>query len=277
VDFLSRYFYAQQVAFEKNYPLIGDRSELEAIHDIRVSIKKLRSLFKLIGFITPERFNIGKSYKPFRRIFKKLGFTRDIQVQREILNFYEDQLDVLFGDYSLYLRDLEEEQRDKIEHWIKNYRFPDWKKFYILIWDIVGMEGQSLIIKKANDYIDNKLNEIKDLLPAEDNKTLHLIRRLLKEIRYVIDCIVNLSTEDNEYSVLHKNIKLIEDDLGNWHDRVVAARFISDFSHTYKIHDQDISTDYDRLNDLIRKENQVYLDQAKDKLNKVLVLEQYYE
>ena len=277
MDLLTQYLTAQQLSFETNLPLINDPLEVEAVHDVRVSIKKIRSLFLLLRFISPDEFDLHKYYSEFKPLFKKLGFLRDVQVQSTLLISYEEKLEENFSDYSTFLKKLDSKQRKKIDKWLPLYAQPDWDHFFNLIRIIVDSSVMDLIIWKSNMFIENKLDEIRELLPAYDNKTLHKIRRLLKEIRYMIDCLIGFSGENFFDLVMQKNIKLIEDDLGNWHDRVVSAQLLERFFSKTKNKSLRPDPAYIRLNDLISRENHVLLDQGKYKLAKVLIHEQFYE
>ena len=270
MDLLTHYLTTQQHSFEQNLPLINDPLEAEAVHDVRVSIKKIRSLFLLLKFVSQENFNYKKSYSEFKPLFKKLGFLRDVQVQSILLISYEGELEVKLSDYSAFLEKLNGKEREKIKKWLPSNIPPDWDYLYILINNIVDFSVPGFIIHKSNMFIENKLDEIRELLPAHENKTLHKIRRLLKEIRYIIDCLTGFSGENIFNPVMHINIKLIEDDLGNWHDRVVSAQLLERFYSKTKNENLRSDPAYIRLNDLIRRENLIFLDQGKQKLENVL-------
>lgn len=221
-NLLNRYLYHQRKTFDTCYPQIQDVTDDEAIHDIRVSIKKVRTLLLLIDFIFPGEWDIKKRYKPYRAIFKKLGTIRDLQVQQKIAVHLQNKTGKNLEGYLQYLQEREINTRKLVHDWLQHRPHPNWEFLEDEIRGYYHKTGKSDIIRKANEYIRHKVQEAKDLTNRTDRETIHHVRRLLKQARYMMDMMSAVIRDKSPYKQHQIRIKPIEDYLGDWHDRMVA-------------------------------------------------------
>lgn len=236
---LNRYLFYQRKTFERCFPKIQDVTDDDAIHDIRVSIKKTRTLLLLLDYIYPGTWDIGEHYRPFRKIFKRLGLIRDLQVQQKLAVYLHQKCPGNIEGYSAYLKDHEKVTRSNVNNWLRMYSSPDWQSLEEDIRTFYFRTGKKQIILKANDYIEHKINHAKEISHQKDRITIHLIRRLLKEARYMMEMIGSVVKETADYKPLQNKIKPIENYLGDWHDRMVALDHIFQYEksmHTYFPH-----------------------------------------
>lgn len=239
LNLLNRYLFYQRKTFEKCFPKIQDVTDDEAIHDIRVSIKKIRTLLLLLDYIYPGEWDIREHYQPFRKIFKRLGFIRDLQVQQKLAAYLRQKGTGNIQGYQAFLKDHEKATRFNVNIWLRIYSMPDWHTLEEDIRDCYFRTGKKMIIQKANDYIDQKINQAKKISHQKDRITIHLIRRLLKEARYMMDMIGSVFKDRTEYKLIQSKIRPIENYLGEWHDRMVALDYIFQYEksmHTYFPH-----------------------------------------
>ncbi len=234
LNLLNRYLYYQRKTFEKCYPKIQDVSDDEAIHDIRVSIKKIRTLLRLLDFIYPGEWDIRARYKPYKKIFKRLGLIRDLQVQQKLASYLKHKTTGNIEGYQEYLRENERMARFNVNTWLHQYSMPDWHSLETDIHSCYFRTGKNQIILKANEYIDGKIKQAKKLTVQKDRISIHLIRRLLKEARYMMDMMSSVLGNKMDYKPLQNNIKPIENYLGEWHDRMVALDYIFQFEKSMR-------------------------------------------
>lgn len=236
LNLLNRYLYYQRKTFEKCYPRIQDVSDDDAIHDIRVSIKKIRTLLLLLDYIYPGEWDIKDRYRTFKKIFKRLGIIRDLQVQQKLAAYLQQKNNQKAEGYQAYLRDHERIARFNVNNWLRMYSSPDWRSLEDDIHACYFRTGKKQIILKANEYIDQKIQQAKRLSFQKDRVSIHLIRRLLKEARYMMDMMGSVFRDKFYYKPLQNKIKPIENYLGEWHDRMVALDHIFQFEKSMHIY-----------------------------------------
>jgi CHAD domain-containing protein len=225
-NLLNRYLHRQRKTFEACYPKVQDVTDDEAIHDIRVSIKKIRTLLLLIDFIYPGEWDIRKRYKPYRSIFRRLGSIRDLQVQQKIGNHLQKRTGKSLEGYLSFLQERETNTRQHVNEWLHQHQQPDWDTLQEEIRHYYFKTGKSTIISKAKEYVLSKISLAKELSSQNDRETVHRIRRLLKEARYMLDMMSVVLKEKFPDKKLQEMIKPVEDYLGDWHDRMVALDFL---------------------------------------------------
>lgn len=234
LNLLNRYLYYQRKTFEKCFPGIHDVADDEAIHDVRVSIKKTRTLLLLLEYIYPGELDIRAVYRPYRKIFKRLGLIRDLQVQQKLASYLKQKTSANIEGYQTFLREQEKMIRFNVNTWLHQCSLPDWSSLEADIHSFYFRTGKKLIILKANEYISHRIQEAKKLSVQKDRTTIHLIRRLLKEARYMLDMMISVFKNKTEYKELQNKIKSIENYLGEWHDRMVALDYI--FKYEQSMH-----------------------------------------
>ncbi|MBP6723049.1 MAG: CHAD domain-containing protein, partial [Bacteroidia bacterium] len=57
----------------------------DAIHDLRVATKKIRTVFRLVEFIAPDQFKTKKQIAGLRTLFRAAGVLRELQVDEGVL------------------------------------------------------------------------------------------------------------------------------------------------------------------------------------------------
>jgi CHAD domain-containing protein len=230
-----KYFDLQRKAFERNYPILQVISETEAIHDLRVCLKKLRTLFSLFGYIAPTKFNSKQNFKPFRQLFREVGIIRDLQVQQIETKTMagESLLDCRL--YLDFLSQTEHRARQKLDHWLKDFTPPDWGALQRTLQDIVTEFGDAALRQSTLYFVTGRLTAVRKFITGIPNdETLHDTRRLLKEARFMLDMINAYFRDDPFKPDLQKSIKYAEDILGEWHDRMVGFHYLGDFIHGEK-------------------------------------------
>jgi CHAD domain-containing protein len=232
-DYLTfKYFDNQQKAFESNFPILQDVNETEAIHDLRVCLKKLRTLFSLFEFITPVRFNSKKTFRIFRPLFREVAIIRDIQVQQITMKETAGEAGLDCRLYLNFLLQAEMKIRQKLDHWLAGYALPDWANLKQSL-NLIAIEyGDPSLREGTIHFITGRLEAVRKIvtgIPTEE--TLHNTRRLLKEARFMLDMINAYFTNDPYKPELQKSIKHTEDILGEWHDRMIGFHYLGDFIH----------------------------------------------
>ena len=169
-NLLNRYYRQQQKTFERNLSKIDNPQKTEAIHDLRVSLKKTYGLFLFLEFIDPKKIDAIETFKPFKKIFRKVRKIRDYQVQQILVKHYNKLLNNKTGLFLSFFQNRENKERKKMENWLPNYTPPDWDYTGKRIQEFYHRYKRKELIILARTYVLNKLQEVPPLLKAKDNQ-----------------------------------------------------------------------------------------------------------
>jgi CHAD domain-containing protein len=180
----------------------------EAFHCFRVEVKKLTALAKLLQFGN-ENFDSLSQIKLIKKLFKRAGRVRELQVEMNLLEEYS----ILQQTPNLKKYLEEEIQKAQKQFFsMRSYLF-----VYRVKNKIKGFKKESIKAKTQDFqiYLDAQWSEIIGLIQvgiSPDNA--HLLRKKLKTFQYTKEI---LGRKDN----LINKIRLEElmQALGNWHDR----------------------------------------------------------
>jgi CHAD domain-containing protein len=209
------------------------KTKKKEVHEIRVAIKKLNSMFKLLEFVASLQFD-RKSYSDeYRKVYKKLGKLRELQVTNDYLEKYKlpKGLAKLCDSYYKYC---EKKARQKLSKTHELFNREKFKSSVKAVNNFINELDEPRILKKANEFILLETNEIKKLLQEKDTpENIHQIRKHVKSVNYNMTFLNNvrpLVKYEKLVSELGKTSAL----LGLWHDRIILSLFISDFMEEHK-------------------------------------------
>ena len=191
-----------------------------AVHEFRVGMKRLRALYYFLDRIDPAA-NAMRCLKPYRKIYAAAGSIRDAHIAAGLLNGL-DSLDAtarkrmnqalrsrVRRDYRAFKRILEANSGGRI-------RVPTIKS--------AGISARAILAPKPvllNQLLDQILPE-HDVMTA---KQWHKKRILLKRYHHIIDAFQFCPGHVQDEAEL-KQIRMLEQLLGDWHDRVVTTELL---------------------------------------------------
>jgi CHAD domain-containing protein len=221
--------------------IISD-SDSEFLHDYRVAIRKTRAILGQLNKIFNSEF-LEKHKVDLADIASTTNKLRDMDVYLLSENEYKDmlpkhlhqELDVFFKDVTKKKRKehrivsnmlLSNAYNEKIKAWKKFLASED-KKFW-------GAEGEKKVKKLAKYYIYNRYlkiikqgNKVKKTSPDID---FHRVRISCKKLRYLIELFSSLFPKD-EISIAAKQLKNIQDSLGNFNDMCMQQIHLDEYLH----------------------------------------------
>ncbi|GEM_PF-6554014 len=190
--------------------------DFKKIHAIRVSLKKINSVFQLAGFISGEQFALPGS---LQKIFKKSGGLRELQVFLCKI-FYYKVTNLEFAELAVATQ--------------KSIRISA-KKFSRLLIKIkmkkASAELEDSFYRIKNCDMGILLNQYenwkKNMLPISiDRKnpesSLHQLRRSIKNLMYIHQALHSDASPDEERNKLNQ----VQEMLGKWHDDFTYLRFL---------------------------------------------------
>ena len=184
----------------------------EILHNIRVELKKIRSLFNYIRF-TNENFIFKNEYKSFKKIFKEAGKIRELHLILKLIQKYK----IRIADEELYSAEenrLSYEFRSGLEIFKKDLHSADHRAEKYINKSDSG---------KLSEYLLIRQQMLQNLLAQLPDKTgLHDIRKVIKDLVYLSEIL--FGKLNNIESIFDS----IQNSIGKWHDKQVLIGFLQE-------------------------------------------------
>lgn len=216
----------QQSVFLDNLREIRKKPTKKTIHDLRVSIKKLRCFLRLSELISGQKWK--DQFTTIKTLFKTSGKLRDFELSITLLSTYTKKENLQLTSLIKYLK----VNKSLTSQWAKKAALAfNEEQLQILsgiLYSSVAEISDHEMMSKIKEMTELFLKKIRQL--ANDfNKNLHEIRKILKEIYYWLNsCPVN--------PISNLEIKVLEEilhDLGSWQDNFVFLDTVKRFRKGY--------------------------------------------
>ena len=217
---LERYRRNQVREANRKLRVIVESPDESAVHDFRVCIKRLTAFYGFLGQVD-EKLSAKKILQPYRGIFKSLGRIRDAHIAIGLIGSLEPSPDTETGKLTGLLR-----AGIRREH--RSFRgLVDQGRPVSIRLPTIRATGvpTAAIARHKPVYLDLLLSQI---LSAQKRTTVdgwHRKRILLKRYRHILEAFSLCPGQAANLRLL-KHIALLEQLLGDWHDRVVAAELL---------------------------------------------------
>jgi len=212
--------YTRYVNLDTNYIRLffklTETTDVGLIHDIRVSIKKIRTFYKMMDRMFTG-FSYEKNYKPFKRIFLSAGVLRTNHIYQENLELAEMNMNISFDLHKESLKFEEQKILKDFRNLIEKADIYDFLKGRR---KIRRMLGQQFDFQDITGYIGLLVNEI---LFLSDNHIMnphyiHEMRKIFKELDYITSWMNKCRAEPVMDPALYEKIHDFQDTMGLWHD-----------------------------------------------------------
>lgn len=258
---LLKYYQLQKAIFESHFSKITKSTDAEVVHQLRLSVKRIRALFTFLSFIEGKKKG-RKHLRELKAIYKPTGVIRDTQVQVDLIKTYEERFIIKYDKYLDYLN-------KRINAGYKNLKNASQQDFSTplielesLVNKIISKHSEEELHENVNDIIGENLAIIRNLnkLPTEKEKHLHEIRRILKEMRYLLDIFKDSIKEVKSLKVGLKRLKEIEKTLGKWHDQLNGELLLDGFIDDLSTEDKGEIKKYKLLRKSITRDKLLFLE-----------------
>lgn len=229
---LLNYFQKYHHRLEHFLALCFETPNAEVVHELRVSIKRIRAIFLFTEHLAGnENFDADKHYKPLRKLFRMAGNIRDVQVQQKLIAEYANTLKTTFDVYLEHLGKseklsvtwfFENIEQGKIEHNLAS--------IHHIIENTLSSFKKDDIKTKAFQLLENQCDELRIILvKMPHNKQLHQMRTTIKQMLYILSVIRKSDPLDSEIPISLSCLTETEILLGKWHDSIVGIKLLKDF------------------------------------------------
>lgn len=228
-DFLDR-----QIAMFKGYFLVTRASlDKESIHQMRVAVKRINTLYKLKKHI---RFPVTipeELFEIIKRIYGASGRLRDLHIQKRLLAEYRKKLDNDFPELKKYLAKTEKSLKQDLYQITENIN-PDLLNDAAAASrppaDINGLAG---LEDESTAFLNKKVGKVnKLLLRINDENHVHDLRKQIKQMYFVLQFLGDHFPKSKYAGFRLKPMRQITDRLGRWNDLTMFTMRIGDFIRT---------------------------------------------
>jgi len=227
---LNQYHASRVSNIIKQFTAASRNGNQDAIHELRVEIKRLRAFFELIKEIG-VKFNSRKIFAPIRELFKSAALIRDAQVlqnlSREIISNAEIEINV-----SEYINILKQKEMNGITSFLKSseeFNLSMLGKIQKMINNKLAKKSEVSIETRSKAYVDSlldALNQFKIKTGLEEND-FHNVRIMSKKTRYTLEIVASCYSK-TKFELLNDHLMGIHQALGQWHDTDIALFFLKD-------------------------------------------------
>jgi CHAD domain-containing protein len=227
-EIIKAYYLEHKAVFDEKFSLVLQGFNADAIHKMRTSTKRLRSLFILISFLSDQKFKPKKQLQKIRLLFKHVGKIREIQIEQMLIWSYEEKLNASYPEYLEYLMQREYQEIG----WFMKH-LPLVKNREKLLKDpkvisrIESLDPDKLEIG-ARKYIDYQIKVLnKTIAKQPSNHRIHEVRTTTKQMYYLHDILTEIIRNEKVLNVTSTRLREIEQYLGTWHDLVNSAKYMN--------------------------------------------------
>jgi len=237
-----------------------ERCSEEDIHQLRVSIKRIKALFKIIAASGLSKSTTNKFFMLYSGIFNAAGKVREIEINLNLLN----KMDLILP--SALIKDLEKTLKASKNDMLAEVRNFSKNKLY---------RQNSFIYKKLNhlhdrdilfitsSIFDKKSAKVRKLLDGNyEEIKLHNIRKNLRFSGEIQKVMSGMDSNERLERVIIQQ-KEIRDYLGIWHDYDVLSNYVENYVKIENDHSDHLRA----ISAQVFKEKELLKDKAIDLLN----------
>ena len=224
---LIQHYKEKQASFQLYFKRTFERQEIEDIHQLRLTIKKLRASWSLMDLLSRGKINKKRYFTLFSKLFDEAGEVREAQVS---LSMIQKSNAIYLVPFAEYLSQTQSRSNTKL---LTTMRTFDFEKFEILntslrqeISEVPAETALSIsaafVLKKIG-----KISQLKNHLP--NTGKLHKIRIHLKAVIEILRIMDELSATI-KLGRLQINFKTIDRQIGIWHDNIILLDSLNYFT-----------------------------------------------
>jgi len=222
--FILLHWKRQQKVFLQNLSKLTGQKETDAVHDLRVAVKKLRSYLKLLTILLANK-DSETGFEKTEQLFSVLGKYRDIEIGLLLLQSFEKENKITYTAFRFHLKIA----LQRTETWVRNAL----SKYDVNeLTNLTGQLGQSLnapnhqdLLKKTGIILNKELKKLKQVTKHLSRQP-HEARKMLKNIFYWLSiCPKDFLINSSELKKLKKSLDL----LGDWQDLEMLCNKIKHF------------------------------------------------
>ena len=214
----------------KELEKVRSSREADAVHDLRVAIRRCRSVAAVMEEVDPDPAWPAMRKVP-RKLFRKLGALRDAQVMDEWVKRLAPEADQVRTHLQVSFESSEPNLRDNVLRVAAKFDLKSWKRLERTLRQrsrlvpIDSLAAECLALERFEKARELHAKALRTGKP----KPWHSLRIGLKRFRYTVESLL-----PEHYAVCSNDLKRLQDMLGEIHDLDVLTEAVnkSDFLET---------------------------------------------
>jgi len=207
----------------KNLRLILEKPEEDPVHDFRVGVKRLTALYYFLNEINPD-LKAKKILKPYRSLFKSIGNIRDGHIAVHLI---QDLDEINLEESKILLRAVRSRIKKEYRLFQKYVRADARVSIRMPTVRSTGI-SETAILRGKPIVLNDLLAQILNTEGWMNAEKWHKKRILLKRYHHKLDAFQFCPGHKSDESEI-KQIKTLEQLLGDWHDRVITIQILQSF------------------------------------------------
>jgi len=233
------YYQKHRFLVEENLIASGDPHDIEAIHDMRLSIKRIKVVGKLCDQLSKGNFTSKEKLAELNRFFKSSGRLRDSQVTRQLLiDLGEEGLEPVIE----FFERKEVKQRIKYESALSEFN----SNTLQVIEKAIGFSLQGInariVMMAAKSLLMEYQGDISSIFHGSTKeKRMHEIRTRLKDINYLNNIFDGQLNLPDHLNIAVERLRELGEMAGSWHDCLNLEKILEKFIKKHPGTDQNNS------------------------------------
>jgi len=257
---LSEFFYDQVKVFRDYYHTTLIKFDRQAIHQMRVAVKKINAVHKLKKSINYPITLRDTFFKLVKDIFFHSGKLRDVQLQHLILNNYKEKLSYDFEHLQHHINKQEKYLLDNLQALVTHIEPTSFDKPSVLEKRVTNAKYRVDPERDSIAFIIKKTENISNLLLLIENEDyVHKLRKQVKQLFFVLQFLAHCFPDNvfGKYDL--SNLRMIGDRLGQWNDLFMFNLQINNFLGAQNVSFLEDFPEYHALQLLVRENRQSLL------------------
>lgn len=226
------YFKKHRNIIEQNILLSEDPDNIEAIHDLRLSIKRLRVVVQFCATLDQSYPGDMPGTQELNAFFRRAGKLRDVQVIRALLADYDPGLVQALLEK---LGQKEKRQRKKYEKSVRSFRLECLDEMERAIRDQLSPLPLKKGLAGAVSLLSMMMEDIRESFHASKReKRFHDIRRQIKNMVYLNNMFDDQIPLSETTCIAADRLRELGTLAGNWHDHLIMQGEISSYIREHK-------------------------------------------
>jgi len=221
-----KHWQKERAVLHENTVLLRSEMNVEAIHDLRVAIKKIRSYRKLHAALLDKKE--PRKAQTIRELFSVLGRHRNIDIAKTLLMSFSDKKKAPLNSMLVYLQLLQDQIVPFCRKTVEEFSEEPIEKWTLEVKSDLESFGLDALTIRAKRVIAASVKTVKHNL-KHFKKNSHLVRKHLKDIFYWS----NIFEQDVFFTKQQvKSLDKILDHLGSVQDHEVLITNLKNFRKT---------------------------------------------
>jgi CHAD domain-containing protein len=208
----------------KDLRIILVQPEEESVHDFRVGIKRLTALYYFLSRIDTE-LKAKLILKPYRSLFKSIGNIRDAHIAMHLIQGLDD---ISTEDTEILVKALRSNIRKDYRGFQATVRAHSPISIRTPTVSSTGISARAILRLKPV-VLNELLLQILGTEGRMNARQWHKKRILLKRYHHKMDAFCYCPGHKSDENEI-KQIKILEQLLGDWHDRVITIEILQSFA-----------------------------------------------